>query len=396
MTPPAAALPPLLYVCTAAQGGIAAYAHAQTEALVALGVEVTLLTPPGFSPAARGVRHLPVLLAPPAARAACPRWRVRLATAWAILGNAQIVAEAIRRQRHRHVLLATYSEYLAPLWAWKLRALARSGVRFGAVAHDPVRDYVVGPLWWHRLSIAEGYSYLERAYLHEPISLDTGRPMPSLRVHELPHGPYATPLAQRSPLDVRRSLKIPAEARLWLSFGHLRDGKNLPLVLEALRDVPDDWLLVAGSEATAGQTTSDRYRALAQELGVADRCRWLVDYLSDELVSDLFQAADAVLLTYSARFRSASGVLNLAVHHRRPVLASAGASALGSSVDRFRLGLRLPPDDAGAIREGMMRLFSPRPAPLWKRYELSNSWAANAAVVGRTLLADPDDRDACR
>ena len=45
----------------------------------------------------------------------------------------------------RRVLLATYLEYLALLWAPSLRRLMRRGVVFGAVVHDPVRDYIVGP-----------------------------------------------------------------------------------------------------------------------------------------------------------------------------------------------------------------------------------------------------------
>lgn len=56
----------------------------------------------------------------------------------------------IVREGFRRVLMASYIEYLAPIWAPRLRNLSRSGIVFGAIVHDPVRDYVVGPSWWHR------------------------------------------------------------------------------------------------------------------------------------------------------------------------------------------------------------------------------------------------------
>lgn len=67
---------------------------------------------------------------------------------------------------------------------------------------------------------------------------------------------------------------------------------------------------------------------LAEELGVAERCRWDIRRIPDEEVGDIFAACDVVLVTYSAKFRSASGVLNAAVSARKPVLASSGLGPL--------------------------------------------------------------------
>jgi hypothetical protein len=51
------------------------------------------------------------------------------------------------------VIFACYKEYFAPFWVGPLRKLARRGVLIGTIAHDPVRDFVLGPLWWHRWSV---------------------------------------------------------------------------------------------------------------------------------------------------------------------------------------------------------------------------------------------------
>jgi glycosyltransferase involved in cell wall biosynthesis len=287
------------------------------------------------------------------------------------------------------VLFTTYSEYLAPLWAWRLRHWARRGVRFAAVVHDPVRDYVVGPPWWHHLSIAQGYSFLSTVLLHAPIQLDTGRPMPALRAVVIPHGPYRYPAPQASPQEVRERLGVPQHATLLLSFGHIRDSKNLDRVLAAMAHLPQVWLLVAGPEATAGQRASAHYRQLAERHGVAERCRWQIGYQTPEQVANLFTAADGVLLSYSARFRSASGVMHLAAHYRKPMLASAGSSALLEEVRGFRLGVVFPTDDPEALEQGMRLFLREPPAPDWEAFERASSWDRNAQMVAQALGLEP-------
>ncbi len=373
----------LLVFCTADHGGLADYAHAQAEALAARGHSVVLLAPAGFpfQSARYQRRNLPSLNS----QASRLRWLQRLGTAVTILNQQAALSQTIAATGTRRVLFTTYSEYLAPLWAWRLRIWMRRGVRFAAVVHDPVRDFVVGPRWWHRLSIAQGYSFLTVALLHAPIQLDTGSPQPALRTRLIPHGPYRYPPQQATAQELRQRLSIPADATLLLSFGHLRNNKNLQLILEAMVQLPKVWLLIAGPEATAGQHPSAHYRQRAERLGVTNRCRWQIGYQSPEQVAEHFSAADAVLLTYSAQFRSASGVMHLAAHYRKPVIASAGASALLDAVHGFNLGVVTPPDDAAALLNGIRRFLSDPPTPDWQTYEQANSWDRNAYLVAQAL-----------
>src|SRR5207302_6200749 len=136
----------------------------------------------------------PLLCEPPPANSA-PRLLRKMRHATVLLNNATALARCIRRDDFTHVLFGSYFEYFAPMWAGKLRRLAEDGVVFGAVVHDPVRDFVLGPLWWHRWSVACGYSFLREAFVHEAIDLDTARPMPRLRTTVVPHGIYEFPPA---------------------------------------------------------------------------------------------------------------------------------------------------------------------------------------------------------
>jgi len=221
--------------------------------------------------------------------------------------------------------------------------------------------------------------------LHAPFQLNTGHPQPGLKTLVIPHGPFQYPMPKASAQQLRARLGVPEGATLLLSFGHIRYNKNLQLVLQAMAHLPHIWLLVAGPEATAGQQPSAHYRQLARQLGVADRCRWQVGYQSPEQVADAFTVADAVLLTYAASFHSASGVMHLATHYRKPVIASAGASALLDTVQGFGLGVVVAPDDPSALQQGLHQFLSAPPSPQWQAYEEVNSWDRNARLVAQGL-----------
>jgi glycosyltransferase involved in cell wall biosynthesis len=372
-----------LIFCTANHGGLADYAHAQAEALAARGHAVVLLAPRGFPYRSSSYRLqlLPVI----EIRSRRWRWLQRLGTAGTILVQQMVLNQAIASSGCNCVLFTSYSEYLAPLWAWRLQCWQRSGLRFAAVMHDPVRNYVVGPQWWHRLSITQAFSFLSVALLHAPIQLNTGHSQPGLRTLVIPHGPFRYPLPKASAEQLRNKLAVPADVTLLLSFGHIRDNKNLQLVLQAMSHLPQIWLLVAGPEATSGQRPSAHYRRLAVELGVAERCLWEVGYQSPQEVADHFGAADAVLLTYAGSFHSASGVMHLAAHYRKPVIASAGASALLDTVRRFSLGEVVAPDDPESLQHGMLQLLHKRQTPDWQAYEQVHSWDRNAQLVAEAL-----------
>ncbi len=259
----------------------------------------------------------------------------------------------------------------------------------GAVVHDPVRDFIVGPLWWHRRSVADAYSFLREAFVHESIVLDTVRPVPHLRTTVIPHGPFHFPDAALSREAARRHWGVPEKAELWLSFGHIRDGKNLDLVLQVLAETPEAYLLVAGKEQSSGQRNAAFYQDLARRLGVASRCIWLNRFIEPAEVGSLFTASDLVLLTYSRDFRSASGVLNAAVHFRCPCLASSGQGNLRSVMEKYRLGIWVEPDSAPAIGDGIRQWRTLRHVPAWEDYLHDNSWQENARRVAERMFDLP-------
>jgi glycosyltransferase involved in cell wall biosynthesis len=209
-------------------------------------------------------------------------------------------------------------------------------------------------------------------------------------------GPAHSPATSYSQLATPASQDV-----VFLAFGQIRDGKNLDLILKAMPSLPEHVkLLVVGKGDSSSSKAPQFYQKLADDLGVSHRCRWDIRRIPEEEVGDFFAAADMVILTYNANFRSASGVLNAAVSARRPVLASSGEGPLKKAVQRYRLGVFFSPDNLDCIIKGAKTLIttfgnsraSSMTAPEWELYECENSWVINANRVVSALFSNKKQR----
>jgi glycosyltransferase involved in cell wall biosynthesis len=193
---------------------------------------------------------------------------------------------------------------------------------------------------------------------------------------------------------LRREFGIPEDADVMLSFGHIRDGKNLDQIIAALPLLPKAHLLVAGREQSGGQKPVSVYRDLASALGVADRCHWCSDYIPNNEVWKYFRASDVLMLTYSKDFRSASGVLNVNAQFGLPVVASAGGGPLLEAVKRYGLGSILQNPDATLIAQAVTEALRAKGG--WQRFAEENSWRTNAERVVEALSEKAETRSRSR
>ena len=375
----------LLYYMPLAYGGIADYAHEQANALSELGVDVDFLTSVDFDRGKeRKYRIIPKLFSNNEQKNALLS---KLTTTLTLIANHLILAHHIKANGYRCILFGSFAEYLAPIWFFLFKRMKIHRVKFAAVVHDPVRDYVVGPLWWHQKSIAAAYSFLDYAYVHYPIELNTYDEFLDLKTEVIPFAAYSSfspRLEGRG--AIREELGIPVEAVVLLAFGHVRDNKNLDLVISAIECHESLYLIVAGKELGHGQKGFSYYQNLAKKIGVGGRCRWINEFISEDMVAVLHNACDLVVLTYSESFRSASASLNTAIHFRKPCIASAGESNLKYVVNKYKLGIWVEPDDEKAIRDGLLLWMNSLFEPQFDKYYEENSWENNAGIIARDLM----------
>jgi glycosyltransferase involved in cell wall biosynthesis len=372
--------PRILIYAPSVSGGLAEYVFCQAAALQKAGAEVTCLVAPSFLNGRPAEFEKVVCLGDPPVENGS-RLLKKLKMAWLIFASQWTLAWQVLRRRPNLVLLDSYLEYFAPFWVWPHWLLARlAGVKYAANLHDPVRSFVVGPHWWHNLSVRLACLPLDFVLVHDrppqPTPVTARVPMVTV-----PHGLYETGAKVEDAGAIREQWGVKPGQKVFLAFGFVRDGKNLDLAIRALAAVPEAFLVIAGSVASANDRSYLFYRELAAKIGVADRCRFFEGFVSDAELGRYFSGADYVLLTYSADFHSQSGVLNLAAFARRPVLASSAPGPLIDSVKRFNLGITVEPDSEKAVLEGMKTMLSSPPVPRWQEYEDAASWRVNVHEI---------------
>ena len=171
-----------------------------------------------------------------------------------------------------------------------------------------------------------------------------GQGWPAGRVRYIPNFAAAAP--DVAPTD-RASLDTPPDAPLLLAMGRLHDAKAHDVSLQALAQLPDAWLWIAG----VGPEEA-KLKALAEALGVAERVRFL-GWRTDP--SALYRAADVCV--FPSRYEPLGNVVIQAWAHGLPVVAAAsqGPAAL---IEDGRDGLLIPVDDADALAAGVRRILS--------------------------------------
>lgn len=373
-------LPYVLVFSPYPNGGIAEYTFYQAKTLKQAGARVLCLASPAFLDGRKTDFEKLTCLSDPFP-AGGSRLSRRSKMAWRIIVNRLVLAAQIVKHRPDLVLLDSYAEYLSPFWVWPHWLLARlSGVKYAANLHDPMRDYVVGPKWWHQLSGRLAYLPLDFVLVHSKLP-ENSRVPTHVQVVQVPHGIYEISGTNHDSAAIRREWGVQDCQKVFLAFGFIRDGKNLDLAVRALAQVPEAILVVAGSVASAKDKPFRYYRELAAASGVAERCHFFEGFVADADLGKYFAGTDFVLLTYASSFHSQSGVLNIAALARKPVLASASPSPLIESVRNFNLGIAVEPDLPDAVVEGMRRLLNASPEPRWEDYEAAASWVTNARRI---------------
>ena len=198
----------VLFFCPASHGGIAEHAHYQARALVqheSLDLDLVLLCSPDFLDG-RIVEYKKEEVFS-SRFSVFSRFGGRFGNmvdkCLNIWGDQWRLAWEILRSKPDVVLVASYSEYLAPFWIWPHLLFARFfGVTYVANLHDPVRDYQVGPKWWHDLSVKLAYLPISVGVVHQRLSSPS--PVPShVKVVEAPVGVYDLQESAEDPEAIR-------------------------------------------------------------------------------------------------------------------------------------------------------------------------------------------------
>jgi glycosyltransferase involved in cell wall biosynthesis len=160
--------------------------------------------------------------------------------------------------------------------------------------------------------------------------------------------------------------KLGVSGPVLLSVGLLIERKGHALVIEALRQLPDMTLLIAGD----GPDRTD-LETKARGAGVADRVRFLGE-VSHHTLPEIYSAADALVLASSRE--GWANVLLEAMACGTPVVAS-DVWGTKEAVTAPEAGILMRERSADGVAEGIRRLFAALPVRMdTRRYAEQYSW----------------------
>ncbi len=170
----------------------------------------------------------------------------------------------------------------------------------------------------------------------------------------------------------RDQLGLPRDKPVLATVGALIPRKGQRFVIEALAELPDALLLVAGQGPD-----EPALRVLARDLGVADRVRFMGAVPHQELPI-LLNAADVFVLPSSSEGLANAWIEALACGTPVVTTPIPGAQELITDPDWGRL----VPRSAAAIAKAVGALLTERPSPERVQQAVAGmSWQANAAAL---------------
>lgn len=378
----------ILIQCPGSHGVIPDHVHEQASALHDLGIKVLVLCCPAYirSRAAAYPTHACMLEGATTVRTnALSR---KLGKAFQTIRNQLRFAWEVYKNRPTLVLTASHVDSQSPLWVWPhLMMVFLHKTIYAMNLHFAHRDHHLGPKWWQKLGGHLAFKPFRIAVAHKRLPAPNILPK-FIRAVEVPIGPEKTVQIRDNPKKIRKQWKIQRGKKVFLAFGHIRNHKNLDLVIRALLENPDAALVVLGRVSNHRDRPLKYYQMLADDLGLSKRV-----YISDEFVPDekrksFFEAADFIVSTYSGGFHSQTATLATAAEARRPVLASSGTSPMRDLVEHFGLGVFVEPDSSEAVADGMATLLhGDLPEANWEGYQAHATWQTN---VTRILEAAAD------
>jgi glycosyltransferase involved in cell wall biosynthesis len=218
---------------------------------------------------------------------------------------------AVVRAGRRAALVHSQGWELAPLGVIMLGALRLAGCTIVQTEHN---TFERGPMSFRRSHSIMG-AIARRTIVHTNWDLDQLWDSAKHKADVIPHGEYgglARTGGTADRAEARAELGIPQDAPVTLMFGQLRHDKGIGDLVDAVRQVPDLYLVMGGLDTGGLSEVADRLPDLEGRLIIRE------GFLSMAEAAKLFAATDTVSLPYQVA--SQSGVLLLSYGFARPVI----------------------------------------------------------------------------
>lgn len=268
------------------------------------------------------------------------------------------------------VIFPWWSVYWVPMYQYMFRRFRALNIRTVLVCHNAL-DHEAA--WWKTVLTRNTLKLGSRFIVHSTIERERLASLIGFRqISVSPHPVYDQFPQCTSSLGRRSRLEL-------LFFGFVRPYKGLDVLLDALALLIDRDIFLT----IAGEFWEDpsRTKARIESLGIAHMVEIIPRYVGEFETAQLFDRADVIVLPYVSA--TTSGVIPLAYHYGRPVIATR-VGGIPEVIDQYRTGLLVAPGSSHELADAITYMSGADPIRMRsacteaaQRY----SWSSFAAVV---------------
>lgn len=257
-------------------------------------------------------------------------------------------ARQIRAWKPDLLVLPYWMSWFAPSLGWVGRHCGggkRIGLMHNVIPHEP--HWFDRPLTKYFLKACDGYVCMASS-----VEEDLKKLKPEARDIVRQHPLYTHFGQKMERAAAEEALGLTPGKKTLLFFGLIREYKGLDILLEAFRDLPEDYQLVVAGECYG---SFGKYSTIIDRIPGKDRIHVFLGYVRDSQVKNYFSAADLVVMPY--RSATQSGVSAIACHFEVPVLVT-DVGGLKESVGDAGTGIVASRPHPDSIREEILRFFA--------------------------------------
>lgn len=245
------------------------------------------------------------------------------------------------------VIFPWWTAYWAPCFGFMASYLRRRKIEVLFICHNVV-DHESAP--WKRPLSRVGLSGGDYFAVHTKSDAEALRALvPGAQVVMHPHPMYTHYPPPKNELPRRARLEV-------LFFGFVRPYKGLDVLIDAMSLLKEEdvFLSIVGE----WWSRSSPLRQMIREAAVEKRVEVIDRYVTEGEAADYFARADVVVMPYHKA--TGSGIVTLAYHYGKPVIAS-DVGGFSEVVSEGVSGRLVAPGDAQALAEAMRGFLDAKP-----------------------------------
>lgn len=191
----------------------------------------------------------------------------------------------------------------------------------------------------------------------------------SKHAHVVPEG-HENHIHEQTQAQARAALGIPTGKRMLLLFGVASKAKGSDLLIEALKEVPPDFLVYIVGKTGGVYLSSWGSVDSLKQTGWGENIQTVSRYVSEEEMRNFYAACDAVVIPYRHGFAGTSTHLRRASEYGKAILGC-DQHHIGARIREYDLGLVFETENVDSLA-ACLREFSRKPEAWFQQIKLNS------------------------